>query len=437
MLFLQVILIFCNAMFACSEIAVISMGEPKLKKLSAEGDKRAERILKLTDKPGNFLATIHVAITLCGFLGSAFAAENFANVIVDNLVNNGVVTRGYAIESIIIIFVTIILSYITLIFGDLVPKRIAMRKCESIALSMSFPITFIYKIFAPVVYVLTMSTNIVLKIMGIDHTAESGDLTKEEIIMILEEGLEKGIIANHENEIIQNVFGFNDLTLGDIVTHRREIDVLWMNDSEKEWQETIKKTHHSFYPICDESIDDVVGILEAKDYFRLDENTKETIIKEAVKQPYFVPKALKADILFKNMKEFKNYFAVVLDEYGGFAGIVTINDLIEQLLGNFITGEIGDKKGKIKKVDSYTWKIEGSALIEDIEKSINIKLPEKGASTFNGLVFAVLGKIPKDGSVVELKIDNINIKITKLWNHKIQESIVSLNNNELDDSTES
>ena len=239
MLFLQVILIFCNAMFACSEIAVISMGEPKLKKLSAEGDKRARRILKLTDKPGKFLSTIHVAITLCGFLGSAFAAENFTNVIVDYLVGNGIEARGYEIKTIIVIFVTIILSYITLIFGDLVPKRIAMRKCESIALTMSFPIIVVYKIFAPLVYVLTMSTNIVLKIMGIDHTAESDELTKEEIIMLLEEGREKGIIAHHENEIIRNVFGFNDLTLGDIVTHRKEIDVLWMNDTEKEWQEAI------------------------------------------------------------------------------------------------------------------------------------------------------------------------------------------------------
>ena len=165
-------------------------------------------------------------------------------------------------------------------------------------------------------------------------------------------------------------------------------------------------SHHSFYPICGESIDDVVGILEAKDYFRLDENSKEIIIKEAVKQPYFVPKGLKADALFRDMKEFKNYFAVVLDEYGGFSGIVTINDLIEQLLGSFITERIGHKDEKIKQIESDVWRIEGSALIEDIEKYLHIRLPRNGAATF--------------------KINNISIKITKLWNHKIQESIVSL-----------
>ena len=223
MLFLQVILIFFNAVFACSEIAVISIKDNKLEKLSENGDKKADRLINLTKEPAKFLATIQVAITLSGFLGSAFAADNFSNIIVDWITNLGVDMSRDTLDTLSVIFITIILSYLTLIFGELVPKRIAMRKSEKIALEMSGAITIISKIFAPIVWLLTASTNGVLRLIGIDPNQQDEELTEEEIRMLLEEGSKKGVIAQDENEIIQNVFELNDLTAGEIATRRPEL----------------------------------------------------------------------------------------------------------------------------------------------------------------------------------------------------------------------
>ncbi len=434
MLLLQVILIFCNAVFACAEIAVISMKENKLSLLSEKGDKRALKLLNLTKEPAKFLATIQVAITLSGFLGSAFAAENFSSIIVNWLIGVGVGISSETLDTISVIVITIILSYLTLIFGELVPKRVAMRKGEKIALAMSGLITVIAKIFAPIVWLLTVSTNGVLRLFGIDPNSESDEVSEEEIRMLLEEGKEKGVIDNDENEIIQNVFEFDDLSVGEIATHRTELSILWMDDKEEVWEETIKNSNHTFYPICKESMDDIVGILDSKEYFRLDDKSKDNVLQKSVRQPYFIPKVLKADVLFRNMKESKRYFAVVLDEYGGVIGIVTMNDLIEQLLGDFITEEIGvEEEADIEEIDSNTWKIKGSAEIEDIEEALNIKLPKEDFNTFNGLVFAALGKVPEDGSTIEVKIPGLLIKVTEIRDHKVEKAIVYLTDNTKDE----
>lgn len=434
MLLLQVILIFCNAVFACAEIAVISMKENKLSLLSEKGDKRALKLLNLTKEPAKFLATIQVAITLSGFLGSAFAAENFSSIIVNWLIGMGIGISSETLDTISVIVITIILSYLTLIFGELVPKRVAMRKGEKIALAMSGLITVIAKIFAPIVWLLTVSTNGVLRLFGIDPNSESDEVSEEEIRMLLEEGKEKGVIDNDENEIIQNVFEFDDLSVGEIATHRTELSILWLDDKEEVWEETIKNSNHTFYPICKESMDDIVGILDSKEYFRLDDKSKDNVLQKSVRHPYFIPKVLKADVLFRNMKESKRYFAVVLDEYGGVIGIVTMNDLIEQLLGDFITEEIGvEEEADIEEIDSKTWKIKGSAEIEDIEEALNIKLPKEDFNTFNGLIFAALGKVPEDGSTIEVKIAGLLIKITEIRDHKVEKAIVYLTDNTKDE----
>ena len=205
MIILQIILIACNAVFACAEIAVISMKDAKLAKMVAEGDKRAIRLARLTSQPAKFLATIQVAITLSGFLGSAFAAENFSGVIVDWLVGLGVSISEDVLDSISVVFITIVLSYFTLVFGELVPKQVAMRKAESLALGMSGIINAIAKVFAPLVSFLTLSTNGILRFMGIDPNAEDDEVSEEEIRMMVDVGSEKGTIDHDEREFIQNV----------------------------------------------------------------------------------------------------------------------------------------------------------------------------------------------------------------------------------------
>ncbi|MEG0306086.1 MAG: hemolysin family protein [Oscillospiraceae bacterium] len=334
MILLQVFLIALNAVFACAEIAVISMNDNRLAKLAAEGDKRAIRLARLTSQPARFLATIQVAITLSGFLGSAFAAENFSDGLVSWLIGLGVAVPAATLDAIAVVVITLVLSYFTLIFGELVPKRVAMHKAEALALGMSALITGIAKLFAPIVWFLTISTNAILRLMGIDPSAEDDEVSEEEIRMMVDVGSENGAIDYEEKQFIQNVFEFDDLTVGDIATHRTELSLLWLEENMEDWKATIHNSRHTLYPVCNESADDIVGILNAKDYFRLDDKSRDNVMQHAVKPAYFVPKSVKADVLFRNMKHSHNSLAVVLDEYGGVIGIVTLNDLVEQLVGD-------------------------------------------------------------------------------------------------------
>ncbi|HEX3023389.1 MAG TPA: CNNM domain-containing protein, partial [Lachnospiraceae bacterium] len=235
---LQIILIALNAIFACAEIAVISMNDNKLAKLASQGDKRALRLTALTSQPARFLATIQVAITLSGFMGSAFAADNFSDRLVSGLVNMGVTIPESTLNSISVIIITLILSYFTLVFGELVPKRVAMKKAEKLALGMSALVSSISRIFAPIVWLLTTSTNGLLRLLGIDPNEEDEEVTEEEIRMMVDAGSEKGTIDNDEKELIQNVFEFDDLTVEEICTHRTEVSLLWMDESMEQWENT-------------------------------------------------------------------------------------------------------------------------------------------------------------------------------------------------------
>lgn len=427
MILLQVILIMLNAVFACAEIAVISMNESKLSKMVADGDKRAVKLARLTNKPAKFLATIQVAITLSGFLGSAFAADNFSDKLVNWVVNLGVPVSPSTIDTYAVILITIVLSYFTLVFGELVPKRIAMRKAEALALSMSSMLNGIAKLFAPVVWILTVSTNAVLRVLGIDPNQKDDEISEEEIRMMVDAGSKKGAIDIEENEFIQNVFEFDDLTARDIATHRTEITLLRLDDNMDEWRNTIYNSCHTLFPIYGKSVDNIVGILNAKDYFRLDNKSRENIIKNAVKPPYFVPDKVKADVLFRNMRETKNTLSVVLDEYGGMVGIVTITDLIEQLVGELNNDETQKSElSMIKKIDNNTWKVQGDTLISDIAKTLNVTLTYKEFDTLNGLVFKKLSTIPSDGSVFNIETDDMMIKITKIYNHQVESALISL-----------
>ena len=424
---LQIILILLNAVFACAEIAIISMNDNKLASMAANGDKRAIRLARLTSQPARFLATIQVAITLSGFLGSAFAADNFSDALVNWLVGIGVTLPTATLDTIAVILITILLSYFTLVFGELVPKRIAMKRAESLALAMSALITFISHLFAPIVWFLTLSTNSILRLFGIDPNTEDNNVSEEEIRMMVDVGSEKGVIDQDEKEMIQNVFEFDDLTVDEFATHRTDISLLWLEESVEEWAKTIHETRHSLYPICDETVDRVIGILNAKDYFRLEPKTKENILENAVKPAYFVPETVCADVLFRQMKKTRNHFAVVLDEYGGMVGIVTMNDLLEQLVGDLETEDIEiNSEQDIERIDSSTWKIRGCATLDKVAKELSISLPVDDYDTFSGFIFGSYGSIPEDGTTFELDANSLHIQVLSIVDHKIEKTIVCM-----------
>ena len=424
MLLLQIGLIALNAIFACAEIAVISMNDSKLDRLASQGDKRARRLVKLTSQPARFLATIQVAITLSGFLGSAFAADNFSDVLVDWVISLGVNIPRTTLQSIAVVLITLILSYFTLIFGELVPKRVAQRKAEALALGLSGIIGSIATAFKPIVWFLTASTNTVLRLMGIDPNAEDEEVSEEEIRMMVDAGSEKGTIDHAEKEFIQNVFEFDDLTAEEIATHRTEVDLLLLDDSMEEWARTIHESRHTFYPVCEESADHVVGILNAKDYFRLEDKSRRNVMAEAVKSAFFVPEDIKADVLFRNMKRNRTSMAVVLDEYGGMVGIVTMNDLVEQLVGDLEDDVPDASEPAIRKIGENSFRINGNVELEDIEDATGINFASD-YETFTGLVFNTLGMIPDDGEQnIELEIGRAKINVTQVLEHQIHAATI-------------
>lgn len=428
MILLQLFLIALNAIFACAEIAVISFNDNKLAKMASEGDKRARRLANLTSQPARFLATIQVAITLSGFIGSAFAAENFSDPLVQALLNAGVPIPEATLNTIVVLIITIILSYFTLVFGELVPKRVAMRKTEKLALGLSGLISSISKIFAPLVSLLTVSTNLMLRLMGIDPNEEDEEVSEEEIRMMVDVGSEKGTIDDEEKEFIQNVFEFDDITAGDIVTHRTDITVLFTEESDDEWKQTIYDSRYTLYPVCDDSADNIVGILHAKEYLRLEDKSRTNVMEKAVKPAYFVPENVRADVLFRNMKTSHNRLAVVLDEYGGLCGIVTMNDLVELLVGDLGDDDNPEDKpdDTIEQIDENTWKIAGRAALDEVEQLLGVDLPDEDYETFNGYVFSFLGTVPQDGTTMDVETDHLIIRITDILDHQIESALVTV-----------
>ena len=276
---LLIVLILLNAVFASAEIAVISMNEAKLQALTQAGNKKALKLTKLTQQPARFLATIQVAITLAGFLSSAFAADYFSDPLVSALLKAGVPIPEAVLNSASVLVITIVLSYFSLVFGELVPKRIAMKKSESLALSLAGLLYAVSRIASPLVALLTVSTNGILRLLGIDPEESDEEVTEEEIRMMLSQGSQQGNIEKEETEMIQNVFDFNDISAEQICTHRMDVLSLDADDSLDNWKDVIFQSRHSFYPVYQDTIDNIIGILDAKDYFRTKAATKEELLQ--------------------------------------------------------------------------------------------------------------------------------------------------------------
>lgn len=417
---LQIFLIALNAVFACAEIAVISINPTKLEKLITDDNKKAVRLQKLMDKSPQVLASIQTAVTFAGFICSALCADSFAHRLVALVHNAGLENYDNILKPVAIVIVTLILSCIMIIFGELVPKRIAMKNPEKLALSMTSVLNAVRILFAPLVAVLNFFTDLILKIMGINSKDSDDTITEEEIIMMSDAGAEKGTIDETENRIIKNVFAFDDMTAEQICTHRTDVSALWSSDTVETWEETIHRTRHSRFPVCDENIDHVIGILNAKDYFRLDDKSRENIMKNAVREPYFVHENMKADSLFAQMKKSGgHHFAVVVDEYGGMSGIITITDLVEQLVGDFDDDELNNQ-AKFVQISENEWLIPGITSLADVCEKLEISLPADKYDTFGGYVIDFLGEIPKNSTAVSFDCDGLHIEIIEISSHRIK-----------------
>lgn len=416
-----VILIGLNAFFAASEIALISLNDNKIRIQAEEGHKKAKLIKKLLDEPSGFLATIQIGITLAGFLASAFASETFADRIVNALRMTGITIPEIWLKTLSMILVTLILSYFTLVLGELVPKRLAMKKAEPISMMVARPLNILSTITYPFVKFLTLSTNFFIRLFGVDPNEPDEDATEEEIRMMVDVGGEKGTIEEIEKVMINNIFEFNNKTVSEIMTHRTRITALPVDADLSEVIEVINVDKYSRIPVFEGSIDNTVGVLHTKDvieYLSKKYGKEQFDLKSIIRQPFIVPFSKRTDELFKEMQRQKVHLAIVIDEYGGTAGLVTIEDLIEEIVGN-IFDEYDEEEKQIEKLDENTYLIDGFTSLDIVMDYLSVELPTEDYETLSGFIVGQLGRIPNNDDRPTIEYNNLIFKVEKVEDRQV------------------
>ena len=417
-LIVLVILILLNAYFAASEIAFISLNDAKIEKQAKDGNKKAKQIEKMLKEPSKFLATIQIGITLAGFLSSAFASETFADMLAP-ILNSWIPAVSIGVwKSISIIIITIILSFFTLVFGELVPKRLAMKHYEKISFATIGVIRAISIITAPFVKLLTVVTNAISRIFGVGENEEE-TVTEEEIKMMVNQGEEKGTIEEEEKELINNVFEFNDITVSEIMRHRKDIFAVDMGISNEELLDelTQEEYRYSRIPVYDETIDEIKGILYVKDILK-NIKKKNFKVKNLIKEAYFVSQNRLINEVFKELQKNKMQIAIVVDEYGGTAGLVTMEDILEELVGD-IYDEYDKEEKEYEKIDDNTYMLAGSLPIYDVNKLLDAKIPEGDYDTISGFLQEELGRIPEDEEKPVIETEKVTYKIEEYEDKRI------------------
>ncbi|WP_449540312.1 hemolysin family protein [Ferdinandcohnia sp. Marseille-Q9671] len=433
-----VLLILLNSFFAASEMAMVSLNDNKIKMMAESGDKKALLLQRLLSNPSGFLATIQIGITLAGFLASAFAAGSFATYLTNWLLNLGVPVAPAVLDSLSVIVITLILSYFTLVIGELVPKRLALQKAEQISLFAARPITLLSKVTLPFVKFLTLSTNGIVRLFGVDPNAEDENVTEEEIRMMVDVGKERGTIQESEKIMINNIFEFDNKTVSDIMTHRTNIVGIPLDYTLKEIIHLVNIEKYTRFPVYNESIDQIVGILHSKELIKFAEDCDETTfnLKELLRDPYFVLESKHTNELFKEMQKNNLHMAIVIDEYGGTDGIVTIEDLIEEIVGN-IFDEYDDytiDDEEVLQLDEHTYSMVGTINLHDVEDVLNITLPTDEYDTLSGFVIGQLGYIPSAEDYPEIQYENHTFSVIEMDEKRIMRIRVILNSPSLEES---
>ncbi|EKS4343096.1 hemolysin family protein [Clostridium sporogenes] len=426
-LFLILILIIINAFFSSAEMAIISLNKNKLNTIIDDATeensftnkvKKAKILLKLLKEPSKFLATIQVGITLAGFLASASAATSISKYIEIFFKRLNIPKSS----SVALFLTTLLLSYLTLVFGELLPKRIALGNSEKIALFSIKPIIIFMKISLPFVNILTYSTNFLLKILGIDYKNIEEKISEEEIKKMIDLGEETGVFNSTEKEMINSIFDFDNTLAKEIMTPRTSVFAMDINDSPKRLINNMLEERYSRVPIYEDDIDNIIGILHIKDMFSIinKENIKKEDLINILRAPYFIPETKAIDSLFKEMQTNKSYISILIDEYGGFSGIVTMEDLIEEVMGNIFDEYDEDNTEEIIKIDANTFLLDASITIDNLNEKLNLELPSENFDTLGGFILDITGAIPKCNVSSQIEYNNLIFKIEKVSNNRIE-----------------
>ena len=428
-LFLQLLLILLNAFFAATEIAFVSLNENKLKYQADDGDKKAGKILKMVQEPTGFLSTIQIGITLAGFLGSAFAADSFSDGLVNWLIKtfNFQESARASLDAVAVIVITLILSYFTLVLGELVPKRVAMKNPEKFARAVCKFISFLAKALKPIVWFMTKSTNLVLILCGINPKEEEETVSEDDIRLMIDIGEEKGSIDSDEKEMIENIFEFGDTSISEVMIHRTSVSFIDISSSDDEIMEIIKSTGYSRFPVFEDNVDNIVGILITRNYLmkRMEEASFD--LKTLLQPAKFVHESVRADVLFKDMQKSHVQMCIVVDEFGGTSGIITLEDLLEEIVGNIYDEDDEQNKPDIVKLEDNLWRIAGSTQLDDISETLDIEIDyeTEDYKTLGGLIFSEIPSIPSDDSTLELEVKGLKIKVEKISDLRVEWALVS------------
>ncbi len=416
------LLILCNAFFAASEIAIITLNDTKLQKQAEAGDKKAKQVLALTADSSRFLATIQVGVTLAGFLTSATAAQSLSQPLADWFVGLVPATQTHAglVQSVSVVVITLLMSYFSLVFGELVPKRIAMQKAEKVAFAFIGPLRVVASISKPFVKFLSLSTNAMVRLFGMDPHADEEQVTEEEIRMLVDVGEEKGVIEEVQKDMINNIFEFDDLTAGEIMTPRTDVAALDIEDGLEEALRIGVDEGFSRLPVYEEDIDHIIGILHIKDLLPYvgREMPKEVTLRNLVRETYFVPETKHCGDLFSEMTAKRMQMAIVVDEYGGVAGIVSMEDLLEAIVGS-MQDEFDNEEEEITQLDENSFEVDGSTSIEEVSDLLDVQLPEGDYDTVGGFLLQQLGRIPDVDEHPQVAFENIVFTVQQMDDRRI------------------
>lgn len=418
-----VFLTFVNAFFAGAEMAVVSVNKNKIRRLAENGNKKAVLIQKLMEDSTKFLSTIQVVITFANFFSSASAASGISKILGGWMSKFNIPFS----ETIALVIVTLLLSFVTLVLGELVPKRIALQKAEAFSLWTVKPIYIISKVMAPFIKLLSLSTNFILRLVGMKTENIEERVSEEEIKALLESGSEQGVFNEIEKEMITSIFSFDDKIAKDVMVPRKAVYAIDIEEPLEEYVDELLSSRHSKIPVYKEDIDNIIGVLHMKDFvLAAKENTfTGVMIEEIMQEPYFVPESKNTDELFRDLQTKKNHMAILIDEYGGFSGIVTVEDLVEEVMGEINNG-YEEEEPEFVQVDDKTYVVDGQMLVDDLNDKLHLKLETENYDTMSGYMVEHLGYIPKDGTHPELKVDGVVLRVDQMEQKAIKKLKIML-----------
>ena len=419
-LVLLLVLVLINAFFAMSEIAIISLNDNLIEKMAADGNKKAKQVAKLTKNSNNFLSTIQIGVTLAGFLTSASASQSFAQMLTNAIAKLMPNANLNAVNAVSVVIITIIMSYFSLVLGELAPKRMAMQKPEKISFLVVGPLLFLSKAFKPFIKVLSVSTNLVVRLFGFDPNVEEGNVTEEEIRMMVDVGEEKGVIENIQKEMINNIFEFDDISVDEIMTHRTDMVAVEDTDSLEKVVDLSIEYGFSRIPVFHEDPDNIIGVIYIKDLLKFinEDLPAHKGPTDIMRKAYYVPTSKNCGDLFAEMTESRTQFAVVVDEYGGTAGIITMEDLIESIVGN-IQDEYDNEDEEIVEVNETTFTVDGTIPIEEINELVKDNIPDGDYETLGGFLISLLGYLPQNGKNDEIYYQHLHFTILNVEDRRI------------------